>query len=203
MKTILRTTALLLVLFVSSSRAQVETEDGDELCSCSPTVFRFTLDFAATCPGNLDNGDGIENVDCQTLVLGPDQSDTTPVLVDTFTILELNDDQVINSTTLAGPFVDGDEIEYASISSYRNLTESYFPVGLEMTLIGENSNQETVVNIISIRYDTSECNEWPVIPADTMIGWVDFVSHNSGKVYGITDCLCNRFNLTLCSAGDG
>jgi hypothetical protein len=176
MKAILKTVALLFVLVVSSSRAQIETEEGDEICSCSPTVFRFTMNFAGTCPGNLDVGDGIANNDCQTLVLGPDQGDTSPVIIDTLTILELNDDEVINSTTVTGPFADGDAIVYASISSYRNLTEFYFPVGLEMTLTGENENQETIVNIVSIRYDTSECGVWPVIPPDTIIGWVDFAT---------------------------
>lgn len=189
MKPILKTVALLFVLVVSSSRAQIETEEGDEICSCSPTVFRFTMNFAGTCPGNLDVGDGIANNDCQTLVLGPDQGDTSPVIIDTLTILELNDNEVINSTTVTGPFADGDAIVYASISSYRNLTEFYFPVGLEMTLTGENENQETIVNIVSIRYDTSECGVWPVIPPDTMIGWVDFVSQISVKVTLLWVCL--------------
>lgn len=181
MTNILRTAALLLTVFVSRTCAQVETEDGDELCSCSPTVLGFRFDFAATCPGTLQTGDGTENLDCQILVLGPDQSNMQPVIVETVTILEVNELAVINSTTLTGPFLDGDEIQYASISSYRNLTETYFPFGLEMTLMGENSDGDTLVNIISIAYDVTECEEWPVIPSGSAIGWIDIVSILSGS----------------------
>lgn len=172
---------LLLAVSVSKTNAQLET-DAAELCSCSPTVFGFRFDFAATCPGTLEEEDGIEALSCQTLVLGPDQSNTQPVIVDTLTILEVNADAVINSTTLNGPFLDGEEIQYASISSYANLTENYFPFGLEMTLTGENSDGDTVVNIISVAYDVSECDEWPVFPPDSRIGWIDIVSLLFGTV---------------------
>lgn len=86
-------------------------------------------------------------------------------------------DAVINSTTLRGPFTDGEVITYASISSYANLTEAYFPFGIQMTLTGENSDGATVINALAVEY-TNECDEWPVYPPDAQIGWVGMVSTN-------------------------
>lgn len=169
---ILRAAALALALVISGANAQI---DGSDLCSCSPTVFDFTLNFAAACPGNLEADDGINDLSCFTTVVSEDRENTQPVVIDTVTILELNNDAVINSTTLRGPFMDGDVIEYASISSYENLTSTYFPFGLQMTLTGENSDGATVINAVAVEY-TNDCEAWPVFPDGATIGWVDIVS---------------------------
>lgn len=176
---ILQTAALALALVVTGANAQIE---GTDLCSCSPTVFSFTLDFAGTCPGNLVNADGepinegIGDQSCFTTVISQDPNNRQPVVIDTVTILELNMDAVINSTTLSGPFANGDVITYSSISSYGNLTETYFPFGLQMTLNGENSDGATVINAVAIEY-TNDCEVWPIYPDGSTIGWVDIVSH--------------------------
>jgi hypothetical protein len=179
---ILTTAFLALAMLFSVVNGQIEDSTGDDLCSCSPTVFSFTLDFEGTCPGNLVDDDGdpindaIENVSCDALVLSNDQSNLIPTVIDAIRILELNADAVINQTTLEGPFDDGDVIEYASISSNKNLTETYFPFGLQLVLTGENSDGTTVINVVAIDYDTSECGEWPIFPSDASVGWVDIVS---------------------------
>jgi len=163
---------LYLALLVSGTNAQVP----DGLCTCSPTVFRFTLDFEGVCPGSLEDGNGIDDLSCDIFVLQLDQSNPQPTLVDAVTILELNMDDVINSTTIQGPFDNGDVIEYTSISSLANLTEIFFPYSLQMTLTGGNSDGNTVVNVVSIDYDTSECEVYPLFPSGSTIGWVDIVS---------------------------
>lgn len=170
--------ALAFAVLISGANAQIP---GSDLCSCSPTVFAFTLNFAASCPGNLVNADGdpindaINDQSCFTTVVSDNPDNRQPVIVDTVTILELNMDAVINSTTLRGPFEDGDVITYASISSYNNLTEAYFPFGIQMTLTGENSDGATVISAVAIEY-TNNCDEWPVYPPDAQIGWVEIVS---------------------------
>jgi hypothetical protein len=90
-------------------------------------------------------------------------------------ILELNMDFVINTTTIQGPFEDGDTVEYASISTYRNLTEAYFPFGLEMTMQGINNDGDTVINTWAIKY-TNDCDFEPVFQENAQIGWTVFVS---------------------------
>lgn len=187
-----------LALLASGINAQVETESGEELCSCSPTVFSFTLDFGATCPGNVVADDAIASVGCDVIVAAQDQSNQQPVLVESITILELNNNDVNNSTILKGPFDNGDVIEYASISSYRNLTETYFPFGLQITVNAENSDYVAVFNTISIEYDTSECDVWPVFPTGSTVGWIEIVS----QVFLMNECaLAHRFLaliFTLC-----
>jgi hypothetical protein len=173
---ILQIAGFALALIVSGATAQIQGESG-ELCSCSPTVFSFKLDLAASCPGNLEGSDGIIDIACTTTVLAEDTSNEQPVLVDTVTILELNMNEVINSTTLSGPFLDGDVITYASISSYANLTDTYFPFSITLILTAENSDGVTVVNAVSIDY-TNECDVWPVYPPDATIGWVGIVSQS-------------------------
>jgi hypothetical protein len=178
---ILQTAGLALALIVSGADAQIPGTT-EALCSCSPTVFNFTLDFTASCPGNLVDADGdpingaINDLSCFTTVVAEDASNRQPVIVDTVTILELNMEEVINSTNLNGPFEDGDVITYASISSYANLTEAYFPFGIQMILSGENSDGATVINAVAIEY-TNNCDEWPVYPTGSSIGWVGIVSH--------------------------
>lgn len=125
--------------------------------------------------GEPING-AIRDLDCFTTVVADDSSNRQPVIVDTFTVSELYMEQVINSTTLRGPFQDGDVITHTSISSRANLTGDSFPNHLELTLSGENSYGITVVNTAVIEY-TANCNEWPVYPANrSMIGWVEIVS---------------------------
>lgn len=198
---LLKTLVLLLVgllMLVTDAKAQVIDASGDEICSCSPTILQFTLDFAGSCPGNIDENenDAIAQTTCDILVVSPDnQSNTQPVVVDTITILELNQNDVINSTLLQGPFADGDIIEYASISSYRNLTETYFPFGLQLILNGENSDIVTVINAIAIDYETSECNEWPVFQSDSAIGWIQIV-----RILSVLICEIGVKVLLMCHA---
>lgn len=173
---ILQTAVVAFALVISGANAQIDGADG--LCSCSPTVFDFTLNFDASCPGNLEIDEAIGDLSCFTTVVDQDRDNNRPVVIDTVTILELNMDGVINSTTLRGPFADGDVIRYASISSYENLTDSYFPFGLQMTLTGENSVNATVINAVAVEY-TNDCEAWPVYPDGAVIGWVEIVSKMS------------------------
>lgn len=165
-------------MIATGANAQIP---GTDLCSCSPRVFTFVLNFALECPGNLvdDDGDPINDAindhSCFTTIVSEDRENLQPVIVDTVTILELNMMSVINSTTLRGPFEDGAVITYSSISSYGNLTETYFPFGLQMTLTGENSDGATVINAVAIEY-TNDCDAWPVYPEGSTIGWVNIVS---------------------------
>lgn len=161
---------------VSGVNAQIPGTN--DLCSCSPTVFSFTINLSLTCDdSNIVENGGIADVSC----LGPtaldetDPSDTVPVSITTVFILELNEEGVLKSTTLQGPFADGETIEYASISTYRNLTSSYFPHGIQVSLQGLNQANQTVLNTWAVDY-TNDCSFVPVFPEDAQIGITQFVS---------------------------
>jgi hypothetical protein len=101
--------------------------------------------------------------------------DKVPVIIGTLIILEVNMDSVISTTTVQGPFEDGDTVEYVSISSYRNLTETYFPFGLQVTMQGMNMAGDAVINTWAIEY-TNNCDFEPVFAEDAQIGWTILVS---------------------------
>jgi hypothetical protein len=164
---------LALAMAASGVNAQVTGTQG--LCSCSPTVFNFTFSFGSTCPGNINVNDGIAEVSCLAVPVSTDSSDSVPVTIETVTILEVNMDTVITRTTLQGPFEDGDTVAYSSISSYRNLTETYFPFGLQVFSQGLNAAGITVINNIAIDY-TGSCDFEPVFEEDAQIGWIEIVS---------------------------
>jgi hypothetical protein len=161
----------------------IESPNASCLCSCSPTVFAFTLNFSSFCPGNLvdDEGnsvnDAIGDKSCFTTVVGGDSRNSQPIHVETVTIQELNmkKDIPVKSATVHGPFEDGDTLTYESISLYANLTTVYFPFVLQMTLRGQNSDFANVINTVAVEY-TARCNERPIYPSGSTIGWVDIVS---------------------------
>jgi hypothetical protein len=159
---------------VSGVESQIPGTDG--LCSCSPTVFSFQISYASTCDENtvVENG-GISETSCFATAVADDPSDKVPVSLDTLIILELNDKVVVNSTTLEGVFNDGDTVKYASISTNQNLTASYFPFGLQVTLQGLNAAGNTVISTWGIEY-TNDCSFVPVFEEDAQIGWTVFVS---------------------------
>jgi hypothetical protein len=139
-------------------------------------VFNFTFSYGSTCPGNVNLNDGIADSSCLVVAISEtDPSDQVPVTIETITILELNMNSVITKTTLQGPFEDGDTVEYASISSYRNLTETYFPSGLQVISQGLNVAGDTVINTWAIKY-TGNCDFEPVFEEDAQIGWIEIVS---------------------------
>jgi len=98
--------ALVLALLVSGVYSQIEGTT--DLCSCSPSVFNFTLDFAGTCPGNLEDADGnlindaFNDTSCFVTVLAADNSNEVPVIVESAIILELNKDTVSHQLYDAG-----------------------------------------------------------------------------------------------------
>ncbi len=127
----------------------IESSDASCLCSCSPTVFAFMLNFSTSCPGNLVDHEGnlvndaIGDQGCFTTVVGGDSRNSQPIHVETVTIQELNmeRDIPVKSTTLRGPFEDGDMLTYEYISLYANLTTVYyFPFVLQMTSSSETSS---------------------------------------------------------------
>lgn len=170
----------LLATLVSPVKAQVPSG----ACSCSPTVFNFTLDLDLSCPGNLvepdgaPSNEGILNITCRTAVLS-ESTDEVPVVIDSVTVRELNADSVINSQEFLGPFSDGDVITFESISATEQLTDVLFPFALRLDLFGENADGATVVNTFTVLY-TADCDEWPVYPEGATVGWVEIVSIDIG-----------------------
>ena len=167
----------VLALSMAASGVKAQIPGTNDLCSCSPTVFTFTINYNLTCEDrNIEENDGIADVSCLAATLNEeDPSDKVPVTIDTVFILELNEDGVLKSTTLPGPFEDGATIEYSSISTYRNLTSTYFPSGIQVSLQGLNKLNQTVLNTWAVDY-TNDCNTVPVFDDGAQIGWTEIVS---------------------------
>jgi hypothetical protein len=167
---------LALTIAVSGVNAQIPGTT--DLCSCSPTVFTFTISYDTTCAEQtvVENG-GIAETSCIATAVAEDPSDRVPVSIDTMLIIELTENIVIKSTTLEGPFNDGDTVVYNSVSTFRNLTDSYFPSGLQVTLQGLNAANTILISTWGVEY-TNDCSFEPVFEEDAQIGWTVFVSAN-------------------------
>lgn len=163
--------AAILLLSIRITNAQVI---GSDLCSCSPTIFRFEIDLAGTCQGsNLAADDaGIDNVECEVFAATTDAvADLTPLAVDSIAVQELNEDSVINSAVIPLPANN----DFESISATVELTPVIFPFSLRLTLNGVNADGVRLFNIIKIDYDASACDDWPWYPVGSKVGWVEFV----------------------------
>lgn len=111
----------------------------------------------------------------------PDIVDPEPVVIDSIQFFELDPDfNVINqdpSYVRDVEFVDGDVLNYTSISSLITTSgkENYsVPGGINMVLRGYNAAGERVRNVFTITF-TNECGV-PTFEAGDEIGWVVFVS---------------------------
>lgn len=171
--------SLLLATLCSSTNAQVV---GEDIFICSPSMFTMTLNLTAMCPGTVEEGPGIVGVDCFNL---PNATNTMPaVTVTAIQVLELGLSlDTIFVTNYPGAFVDGDFIEYSSVSAAGNITSpDEIPGGLQLNIQGRTENNLPVVNSFLIEY-TNDGSVSPIFKIGDQVGWIVFVSTYSRTVY--------------------
>jgi hypothetical protein len=123
-------------------------------------------------------GDGILTSDC---AIEPFQNvnvtDEVPVSAGSIDILELDADLVLlTQSSKFGTFNNGDIIRFASVSNNTDtLNETFYPKGLQISIVGNNVLGETLFFAGLIVFDT-ECGQYPVIEVGSSIGWITFVS---------------------------
>ena len=156
------------------------------LCACSPSSYKFTLDFSLTCPPvNVTKNGGIAATFCQISPFGTAESNITdlvPVEVGYIDVLELGQnfevltqDNITSSSSDSDPsFQDGDSFEYTSIVIV-NPENDQIPKVIQLNIFGRNAAGEPVVNFFAIAY-SNDCDEYPTLLEGESAGWTQFVS---------------------------
>ena len=167
----------------------IGTDDITTICNCSPSTYKFTLDFTLSCPPvNIPQpNDAIESTTCLISHFGnPDITDLVPVSVTNIEILELDQNmQITSETTIPGNnFVDGDTFQYTTKDALADSDEigndpdpvmSKVQKAIQLTMIGMNRIGKPIINVYIITY-TNDCNAYPVLQEGQSIGWTVFVS---------------------------
>ncbi len=169
---ILYVAAIALTLLSGRSTAQ-------ELCSCSPSTYKFTLDFSLTCPPvSVTKNPAITATFCQISPLGDANetiTDLVPVEVDSLAILELGQEfEVLSQKNVTGPFTGGDSFEYTSLIDADGYDGEAVKV-IQLNIFGENAAGKSIVNFFAISF-TNTCDEYPALIEGDSAGWTTFVS---------------------------
>jgi hypothetical protein len=166
----------VLSLLICGSHAQV----GETICACQPTFYEFTLDFALSGQDcNVAGTQGVKNAVCVLNTLGDENvTDLTPVLVDSITVLEIDQQaKVIGQqiqTNLS--LTTGDSFSYTSVlAKPENLTAETIPTGIQLLIRGRNAESQQLTNILAVEYDNS-CSVIANVTPGQQLGWAVFVS---------------------------
>lgn len=150
---------------------------GTTICACQPASYQFTLDFQLSCNDFNVTGPGVNTTRC--LERGPEEtSNLIPVVVNTFQIIELNQDlEPVAQTSLRGNFLNGANISYTSIITQFNasVAESAVPRGISLVITGRNAENVSVVSS-SIVVFNNDCTVYPVLEEGETLGWTLLVS---------------------------
>ncbi|KAL7490388.1 hypothetical protein ACHAWT_000001, partial [Skeletonema menzelii] len=83
---------------------------------------------------------------------------------------------------IPGPFVDGDEFSYTSISAEftpdEPLVDQEVPIIIQLILFGKNAAGITVLNTVSWEYDLTNCDDEPIMTGDK-IGLIEVVGYET------------------------
>jgi len=158
-------------------------EVGIDICACQPSVYELTIRSGLTCQDNdVRENPGIQETACLVETRLSDEvsvTDFVPATVSEIQILELDQEQeVIGQTVFTdGPYFEGDSVQYTSIveSNPKNIDPSSLPLGFQVTILGNNANNEPIVNTWGILYN-NDCGVFPLLEEGQTIGWTEFVS---------------------------
>eukprot|EP00978_Attheya_sp_CCMP212_P034901 scaffold149104_cov52-Attheya_sp.AAC.1 len=174
--------AFIGFLFALLTRAGGEVIGiGGDICSCAPSTYEFTFNFALTCPPINVNLDGaIASTSCLVSPFGdPDATDLVPVAVQIIDILELDQNlDILVQENIAGNFEDGDSFTYVSIAaSPGSITNPPVdtPRAIQLNIVGVNQFDEPIINVYLIGF-TNDCSAFPVLVNGQSAGWTVFVS---------------------------
>lgn len=167
---------------IITRRAQEESE----VCGCSPSAYEFTLDYSNL---SCDDDDtiatgpktGVLSVSCLISPFGSPTSDLVPVVVDSISVLEL--DQISNALIETridrAEFLNGDTFTYTSIlndeEGNENFSARQIPKALQLNLNARNKDGVMLINVFIIAFSNA-CGIFPVIQDGDSVGWVVFVS---------------------------
>jgi hypothetical protein len=198
--------ALLLASMISSVSAQVL---GVDVFICSPTAFKFQLNFSASCPGNVVSSPGIQGTDCY--YIKNSTTNLSPVSVVQIQVIEL--DLNLESAFVQNyihNFEDGDSVEYTSLSATNITSPSMIPGGIQLNVRGINSDGDSVTNSFIVDY-TNSGTYTPIFEVGNQIGWIVFVSIECSSAnsqigskshlfrFAVGTCTCSSRVLSSCN----
>jgi hypothetical protein len=167
------------ILLCLLARPVATQSDSSDICSCTPSVYEFILDFDLTCSDASVDGDGVSGSAC---VLDTDVAenvtDLVPVRVTAIQILELNQTMdVVNQRLLEGDYLNGGTFRYVSFvvsDSFNSSDTGSYPKGLQMVLKGFNAAGQEMSNFWLVLF-SNECTVYPVLEQGQRNGWAIFV----------------------------
>ena len=162
------------------AHAQEEDGGGSELCACTPSIYRFTLDFAAACPPpGIEYGPetGIDQWFCRTDADDDAVTDLTPVSVTSYIVLELDKELQVIKQFFRGDLdlQDGDTFEYTSVTAGSGpVGPDDIPGAMQMALTGLNAQGDEVTSQWIVTF-TNNCDVLPFEEGNSM-SWATMVS---------------------------
>ncbi len=162
------------------AHAQEENVGGSELCACNPSIYRFTLDFAAVCPPpGIEYGPetGIDQWFCRTDADDDAVTDLTPVSVTSYIVLELDKELQVIKQFFRGDLdlQDGDTFEYTSVTAGSGpVGPDDIPGAMQMALTGINAQGDEVTSQWIVTF-TNNCDVLAFEEGNSM-SWATMVS---------------------------
>ena len=170
-------TSIIQVIGFFSVGRLVTAQIGTTICVCSPAIYEIQLNFNATCETTALIGDGIQTSDCAIEPFQNDNvTDKVPISAGSIDILELDSDLVLlTQSSRFGTFNNGDLIRFASVSNDPTmLNETFYPKGLQISIVGNNVLGETLFFAGLIVFET-DCGQYPPIEVGSSVGWITFL----------------------------
>ena len=189
------------MILVTSIHAQI----GTDICACQPATYTFTFDFSLTCADtNVTSPGIIPPPGCLTEIRGQEtvnKTELVPISVQTIQIYELDQNlQVVAQTVREGNYLNGSTFVYTSIIATQTdkLNPTTLPQGLQLSITGLNSQEQSVIQTFIIRYN-NDCGIFPVLFEGDTAGWTIFVStctvgNNQVLIFEIWNLMVIRFS---------
>mmetsp|Transcript_6110 Transcript_6110/g.9714 ORF Transcript_6110/g.9714 Transcript_6110/m.9714 type:complete len:386 (+) Transcript_6110:221-1378(+) len=157
-----------LLFFLATLSSTVQGQTGDLPCVCSPTTFTFKLNFNTVCPGTVDKNEGISGIECFGIPI--DTDDIVPVKAELIQVIESNIGlQNIAIRDYDGPFFDGEEVTYASVSTGDLTRPDEVPGSIQINLRLRNAEDAIILYAFTARY-TNNCDFTPVFEEGDVLG---------------------------------
>ena len=151
-----------------------------QLCSCSPLVYKWTLDFTRTCASSSlssgsSGGKGVASVECDiNMVNDEDPVDLVPVTVTSFEIIEFDSNRLAPVKIESEGDLYLEDGRRLALTSETAVDSSLVTGGIKATTSAVNAAGHGIKLSWFIRY-SNVCEVKP-FESDDSIGWMVFVS---------------------------
>ena len=157
------------------------------VCSCSPSVYDFTIDFSLSCPIGepleLILEDGIDSAECAITpndTTNITQQSLIPTAITTIMIREIGQNNtVLVEQSITGKFMHGDSFRYitylASTTSTGDDNNTNIPKVIQFDFTAQNVFGEDIMAVFLIEF-ANDCTSYPIIQTGHTGGWIRFVS---------------------------